>query len=58
MRHQLVMKVLLRIDLYEFYLMFCNNHSIAKKSKESFGKELKKLDFQDGRESKGERRTL
>jgi putative DNA primase/helicase len=46
-------------ELYEFYLMFCNNHSIAKKSKESFGKELKKLDFQDGRESKGEnRRTI
>ncbi len=45
-------------ELYEFYMMFCNNHSIAKKSKESFGKEMKRLEYKDGRESKGERKTF
>ncbi len=47
-----------KADLYGFYIMFCNKHSIAKKSIESFGKDLKKLNDQDGRESKGERRTI
>ena len=45
-------------ELYEFYMMFCNNHSIAIKSRESFGKEMKRLDYKDGRESKGERKTF
>jgi P4 family phage/plasmid primase-like protien len=47
-----------KADLYGFYIMFCNKHSIAIKSIESFGKELKKLGYQDGRESKGDRRTI
>ncbi|MGD9672127.1 MAG: phage/plasmid primase, P4 family [Candidatus Nitrosocosmicus sp.] len=44
-------------DLYEVYLIFCDKYSIAKKSRESFGKELKKRQgVIDGREGKGERR--
>lgn len=46
-------------EIYEHYLIFCNKHSIPKKSKEVFGKELKKLNYKDGRETKGEnRRTI
>jgi putative DNA primase/helicase len=51
-------EIIAKDELYEFYMMFCNNHSIAKKSKESFGKEMKRLDYKDGRESKGERKTF
>ena len=40
-------------ELYEFYMMFCVNHSIAKKSKESFGKEMKRLDYKDGTGKQG-----
>ena len=39
-------------------MMFCSKHSITKKSKDAFGKELKELDFKDGRESKGENRKI
>lgn len=51
-------EIITKADLHGFYIMFCNKHSIAKKSIEPFGKELKRLNYQDGRESKGERRTI
>jgi putative DNA primase/helicase len=46
-------------SLYRAYKCFCNKHSLAIESKENLGKILKnKHNFQDGRESTGERRTV
>ena len=43
--------------LYQAYRHFCNEHKLAIQSKETLGKSLKS-EFQEGRESCGERRTI
>ncbi len=50
----------IKADLYNAYKRYCKQYSIAVKSIESFGKDLKNLRWGDGRESSGrkERRTL
>ena len=40
-------------------MRFCDEHKLAVQSKESLGKNLKKMhEFEEGRESSGERRTI
>ncbi|HET6589367.1 MAG TPA: phage/plasmid primase, P4 family [Candidatus Nitrosocosmicus sp.] len=38
-------------DMYDAYVKYCNKYKIAKKQKESLGKELKKNKIEDGRMS-------
>jgi putative DNA primase/helicase len=46
-------------SFYQAYLRFCDEHKLAVQSKESLGKNLKKMHkFEEGRESSGERRTI
>jgi len=49
-------------ELYQAYKRFCNDHSLAVLSKETFGKNLKrnvgKWKLGESREASGERRTL
>jgi putative DNA primase/helicase len=45
--------------LYQAYKRFCNEHELAVESEGNFGKILKnKLQYQDGRESSGQRRRF
>jgi hypothetical protein len=46
-------------NFYQAYFRFCDEHKLAVQSKESLGKNLKKMHkFEEGRESLGERRTI
>ena len=46
-------------DLYRAYTRFCKFHKLPVEQKENFGKILKKKhNYQDGRETKGERKTI
>lgn len=44
--------------LYVAYYRFCNKHQLPLQPIESLGKDLKKLGLEDGRETRGERKTL
>jgi P4 family phage/plasmid primase-like protien len=45
-------------DFYIAYTRFCKFHKLPVEQKETFGKLLKKYNYQDGRETKGERKTI
>jgi phage/plasmid-associated DNA primase len=44
--------------LYQAYRQFCKNHSLPILSKEILGKNLKKKNYQEGREPSGKRETI
>lgn len=47
---------IIKQDLYNSFERYCNRYKIAPKSMIVVGRELKKRDWKEGRESKGENR--
>ena len=56
---QLSLDYVIKDDFYIAYTRFCKFHKLPVEQKETFGKILKqKYNYQDGRETKGERKTI
>lgn len=56
-KESVVTDYIVKTDMYNAYKIFCRKHSLAPKSREALGRELKKMHIEDGREGTGERRT-
>jgi P4 family phage/plasmid primase-like protien len=48
----------IKADLFASYEKYCKKYLLPPKSIEGLGKELRKIGWEDGRETKGDRRTL